>query len=772
MGFKKTSEGRVFFKSPDNDDTPTTSAEKKVSAPPKKTSPILPKDQVQMQILMLLKSLNTKLKSSKDDRATIKKELVEYKATIKTLEKKTSEHETNYIDLEQKISLKQNEVGKKATRIEDSVKTTLQQLEDAKNLVKALEEKTDGYDESLEGLKEEVEKQRKTETALTRRQTTLEKTQKDQGEKMVDGVAAYVALTKRVSESEARAETLDNKIEENASEYLKLDRKIDRIIEDRSRILRKVERIEQAVLETRDALNAKAMVLLTDQGVAGVDMPQLTDDNLHADPVALNKRLNEEAMMPWWRQPIRIQRTSFVLLLMVVLLIGWIMSASRNPVITAPTPDLNRAPPPTVSLSNIEPTLEPQTPSYETQNSEAQPIEDFAETNKRFSDVEYEIIEPYEPEVPLYQEDIAKSAETQQMDTDFGITIHNGISNPGDIKKNSQESIKTAETAPDLDINNQDQMIKTFDRDPEAVAQRLNMIEPGHTEHTTTAMPKAVTTTISKSSDYQRQLRKKISPDPQLTDITRQIENQAFEGVPEAQHDMGAIYVSGHGKIKKDLRRAVLWFTEAANNGVANAKYNLGVLYHQGLGVESNIDKAMELYASAAQIGHPEAQYNLGIANIEGIGVPYNPGRASRYFESAAEDGVTEAAYNLGLIHENGLLGAVRPDLALSWYKRAADAGSVEASAALKQLANSLGIDVRDVERAITSSKPDTNNDTALLSKVQQELMRRGLYPGPVDGVLGPMTRQAIERFEASANLKITGMPSQSLLDYLNKSAH
>ena len=136
-------------------------------------------------------------------------------------------------------------------------------------------------DEQNKEITSEKEVQKGRAQALLKRQKSLEKIQKDQGQKMVDNVAAYVALTKRVSEAEARNEALDNKLEETASEYLKLDRKIEKALEDRNRILRKIERIENAVVETRDTLNAKAMVLLTQQGaVAGVEFPKIPDETL------------------------------------------------------------------------------------------------------------------------------------------------------------------------------------------------------------------------------------------------------------------------------------------------------------------------------------------------------------------------------------------------------------------------------------------------------------------------------------------------------------
>ena len=756
MGFTRTSEGRVFFKNADNDDTPHNT-----STPSK--DPVMPSDNTQMQMLMLLKSLNTKLKDTQKDNGSIKKQLDEYKATIKSIENKTVEQQSNYIDLEQKIARKSNETSKKSTRIEDSVKSTLKHLDEAKELVAELENKHDDQNESLEGLKVKLSEQKERDKKLLLSQKSLASKQKAQGEKMVDNVAAYVALTKRVSEAETNSETLDNKIEDANSKYLKLDRKIDKAIEDRNRILRKVDRIEQAVLETRDALNAKAMVLLTDQGaVAGVNMPQIDDKLLKTDPNVLNRRLQEEALMPIWRRPLRIQGLTLVVIIMAVMFLGWFINGLNQP-----------------NYSDLIKELR--------MNNAANSIETSGFDRSVYGEDSYDYAQSYEQINDPTNHEEKGFAEVTALYDDYSAPYQEPEKQ---VKKNLIDNDIDA-----LDITNDSEMLAAFEEDPERVARRLNQIEPSSlttgdlaepppapkkaavrskTEEKTTA-PTAKT---QSTNQYINDLKKRIRPDNNLTDIAKKIESQAFEGVPEAQHDMGAIYVAGHGQISKNLKRAVLWFREASNNGVANAKYNLGVLYHQGMGVDQSIDEAMNLYKEAAKLGHPEALYNLGIAHIEGIGVEYNPSQAAYFFETAANHDVVEAAYNLGLIYENGLLGETKPDEALAWYKYAADKGSPEANSALNQLAASLGIGINDVnkivekiqlEKAQNNSEKD-NVDSYMIFQVQKELMRRGLYPGPVDGVTGPMTEDAIKKFQADANLAVNGKASDELLSYLRAS--
>ena len=46
---------------------------------------------------------------------------------------------------------------------------------------------------------------------------------------------------------------------------------------------------------------------------------------------------------------------------------------------------------------------------------------------------------------------------------------------------------------------------------------------------------------------------------------------------------------------------------------------------------------------------------------------------------------------------------------------------------------------------------------------VQAALRRMGLYPGQVDGILGPDTKQAIEQYQLRTKQPVTGQPTRGL---------
>ena len=66
----------------------------------------------------------------------------------------------------------------------------------------------------------------------------------------------------------------------------------------------------------------------------------------------------------------------------------------------------------------------------------------------------------------------------------------------------------------------------------------------------------------------------------------------------------------------------------------------------------------------------------------------------------------------------------------------------------------------------LVTTKPEATarSRADIITDIQRELSRRGLYDGPVDGVLGPKTDSAIRDFEASAKLKAAGEPTEDVL--------
>ena len=69
---------------------------------------------------------------------------------------------------------------------------------------------------------------------------------------------------------------------------------------------------------------------------------------------------------------------------------------------------------------------------------------------------------------------------------------------------------------------------------------------------------------------------------------------------------------------------------------------------------------------------------------------------------------------------------------------------------------------VQDGARVGTASHPGTPNPDRI-EQIQQALKDRGVYSGPVNGVMGSETRDAIRSFQKANNLHVT--PEKSMDD-------
>jgi len=61
------------------------------------------------------------------------------------------------------------------------------------------------------------------------------------------------------------------------------------------------------------------------------------------------------------------------------------------------------------------------------------------------------------------------------------------------------------------------------------------------------------------------------------------------------------------------LDEAVTWFRKAAEQGLADAQFNLALMYWKGYGLPQDYIKAVAWYQKAARQGFTNAQYNLGV---------------------------------------------------------------------------------------------------------------------------------------------------------------
>ena len=102
---------------------------------------------------------------------------------------------------------------------------------------------------------------------------------------------------------------------------------------------------------------------------------------------------------------------------------------------------------------------------------------------------------------------------------------------------------------------------------------------------------------------------------------------------------------------RKDYETAYKLILPLAEQGDAQAQYNLGVMYDKGRGVPQDYKEAVKWYRLAAEQGVREAQYNLGNKYSKGQGVPQDYKEAVKWYRLSAEQGIAKAQYNLGFMY-------------------------------------------------------------------------------------------------------------------------
>ncbi|MDG2286187.1 MAG: tetratricopeptide repeat protein, partial [Alphaproteobacteria bacterium] len=98
-----------------------------------------------------------------------------------------------------------------------------------------------------------------------------------------------------------------------------------------------------------------------------------------------------------------------------------------------------------------------------------------------------------------------------------------------------------------------------------------------------------------------------------------------------------------------DFTEAAKWYRKAAEQGNADAQFNLGVMYYNGDGVTQDYVEAAKWYRKVAEQGDAEAQNKLGFMYRKGEGVTQDYAEAVKWYRKAAEQENVMAQYSLAL---------------------------------------------------------------------------------------------------------------------------
>jgi localization factor PodJL len=226
----------------------------------------------------------------------------------------------------------------------------------------------------------------------------------------------------------------------------------------------------------------------------------------------------------------------------------------------------------------------------------------------------------------------------------------------------------------------------------------------------------------------------------------------ADRGFAPAQYRIGNFYEKGLG-LTRDLAKAKTYYHLAAEQGNASAMHNLAVLCAAGAdGAAPDNEAAARWFTKAAELGVKDSQFNLGILSAKGVGIPQNLEESFKWFAIAANAGDKDAAQK-----RDDVAKIMSPEQ----LERAKAATELWKPRQLNPGANTLDVPADWRESPTTTGSIDMGK---AIRNVQLILNKHGYDAGGSDGKIGSKTRDAIMAFQKDNGLKPTGNIDKDLV--------
>ncbi len=177
-------------------------------------------------------------------------------------------------------------------------------------------------------------------------------------------------------------------------------------------------------------------------------------------------------------------------------------------------------------------------------------------------------------------------------------------------------------------------------------------------------------------------------PSKRVLEYISNLEILVEEGNPVGQFHLGTIYMEGLEGVPKDQKKGYGYLLSSAKGGHIQAQYNLAASYKLGQGIPQNIEKALHWYLEAANNGLASAQLQSAII----LQNRKKHSEAIVLFNKAALQGSVDAQFLLAGVYHLGKGAPQNYKKAYIWYSIATANGDSESEKmrdmVLKQLDN------------------------------------------------------------------------------------
>lgn len=165
------------------------------------------------------------------------------------------------------------------------------------------------------------------------------------------------------------------------------------------------------------------------------------------------------------------------------------------------------------------------------------------------------------------------------------------------------------------------------------------------------------------------------------------LKQEAEKENPLALYDFGTFYEKGNlDGIDINQEKAKSYYLSAfkiikniseTENNNYYMHYRLGKMYQYGIGTETDLNKAFDLYTSAAEAGDSSAQYSLAKMYCNKDNEFYNVEKGISYLDASAKQGNSYAQLFLGKLYANKENDFYNIHTAVSYLKDAAKQGNI-----------------------------------------------------------------------------------------------